>query len=287
MKRKCYRLMSPTFIRIFLWFFPLVLLVQPGPAEVNLAGAPEGLIIPFREQTLGGVVLGKIDRVNVREGDPVEADAVLIELEDALQRLEVERRRLAMDRSAALNFARNRVAVLKEELESTRKLYDQSRSVSQEEINRKQLDYAMAVSELKQLEQDVGLAEIEYQMAQEELEQRRIRAPHAGVVTEVQVEAGEIARPGQPMVSLVSVRQCYLQCHLDPRRAETLEVGQKVQVVVPLATEKVILEGKIDLIAPTVDAASGLRQVRVLFDNPERRVAPGMSAFVILNPNSG
>lgn len=268
----------------YLWSLVLGLLVLPSGAALDFSTAPEGIIIPYREQTLGGVVLGKIETIHVREGEVVESGAVLIELRDELQALEVERRKLAKDRSAALEFARNRMLVLREELESTQKLFEQSRSVSQEEINRKKLDYEMAVSELKQLEQEIGLAEIDYQMAQEELEQRRIRAPHAGIITEILVEEGEISRPGQPLVSLVSIHQCYVKCYLDPKQAESLEMGQQVGVVVPLASDTIQLPGQIDLIAPTVDAASGLRQIRVLFENPDRRVAPGLSAFLVLDP---
>lgn len=253
----------------------------------DIAGAPEGLIIPLREQTLGAVVLGEIDTIHFQEGDRVEAGTLLLEMNTDLQELEVERRRLATDKTAELEFARTRVDVLNEELESTQKLYEKSRSVSREEINRKTLDYKMAVSELKRLQQDVELAEIEHAMAREELDQRRIRAPHTGILTEIMVEEGEICRPGQPLISMVDVSQCYLKCHLEPEQAESLEAGQPVTVVVPLASEQVVLPGVVDLIYPTVDAASGLRRVRILFDNPGARVSPGMAGYVLFEPPEG
>lgn len=250
--------------------------------ETDFSGAPEGLIEPLREQTLGAVVLGKLATVHVKEGDAVAAGEILLEMDTDLQELELERRRLAMDMGAELKFARLRASVLQEELESTQELFEKSRSVSREEINRKTLDYQMAVSELERLEQEAQLAKVEYEMAKKELEQRRIRAPHAGTITSIQIEEGEICRPGQPLISMVDISQCYLKCHVDPEVAESLHHGRQVTVVVPLATEWIRIPGMVDLIAPTVDAASGLRRIRILFENPDNRVSPGMAAYALL-----
>lgn len=242
--------------------------------------SPEGLIVPSREQVLGAVVLGQVRTISFREGEYVEKDGILLEMENKTQQLEVDRRRLLMESEAELEFARIRAQILEEELEAAEQLLERTRSVSREEINQRRLDYMMALTEVQRLEREQELAVIDYQLAEEELEKRRLRAPHSGTITRILVEEGEICQPGQPLLEMMDIRHCYLECHLSPELVALLELGQPVTVVVTQAGNTVELPGTIDLIAPTIDAASGLRRVRVLFENSELKVAPGQTARI-------
>lgn len=244
---------------------------------------PEGLIVPFREVTLGAVVLGRIDEIHFREGDRVRAGDLLLEMDTAMQELEVERRDLVRQTQVELEIAHERVTTLRQELESTRELFEKSRSISQEEVNRKKLDYQTAVAEVERLKREQQLAEVAYRMAVEEMEQRRIHAPHDGTVSEILVEAGEICQPGQPLLEMVDSGRCYLEVHLDTSQTNRLERGREVRLAVPVDSGQRTVTGTVDLIFPTVDAASGLRKVRILFDNPDRAVTPGLTARVLLD----
>lgn len=252
----------------------------------NLSGLPEGIVKPLRDQTLSAVVLGKIAHVNVQKGDSVEKGEVLIEMDRSLQDLELEHRRITMDNEAQLKIARERLEILKSELESTRELFEEARSISREEINRKLLDYQSAQGQVEELKRERRLAEVEYEITQEEIERRLIRAPHGGQITDVLVEEGEVYQPGQPLLEMVDASECYVECNLDADRVEKLELGQVVQIIVEMAGSRTVFEGEIRVISPVIDAASGLRNIRVYFDNSENRVAPGRNAYLVIGEPS-
>ena len=81
----------------------------------------------------------------------------------------------------------------------------------------------------------------------------------------------------QPLVRVVDTRQCYFVCNLEAKAAGRLKCGQGVKLEIETAPAPVHIEGKIVFLSPVVDPASGLQKVKVLFDNPEGKICPGVA----------
>ena len=56
-----------------------------------------------------------------------------------------------------------------------------------------------------------------------------------------------------------------------------LRPGQSVNLEIDSGPSTVLIQGTISFVSPVVDAASGLMKIKVIFDNPEARVRPGVA----------
>src|SRR6185503_20274661 len=97
-------------------------------------------IQPFREATLSAAVIGRISKINFKDGEAVTADAVILELDKRAEEIEAARRKIVWEVRAELDAATARVDTLKRDLESTRKLQEKTQSVSKDELAKKSLD---------------------------------------------------------------------------------------------------------------------------------------------------
>lgn len=250
----------------------LLLLSLSATAETHFSG----LVEPFRDVLLSSAVPGRISAIPFREGSRVEEGATLIQLEARVEELEVSRRRAIFEDQSELMAARERLALLRDELESTRALAERTGSVSREELNRKQLETVLAQLDVSRLEQSQQREQIELQIAEERLALQRITAPFSGVVAQLPLDEGESVQANQPAIRLVDEAQAFLVVNIPAELARTLQLGQPVRLRFHLA-ELLEKTGEVAFLSPVVDPASGLRRVKFLFDNSASRVEPGIS----------
>lgn len=257
-------------LRLFLYAFSVQLFCSSVSAST-------GLIEPLQQATLASTVVGRIERVLVKEGDVVKAGQPLVELERELETLDAERRLLVAENKAEIEIARERAALLEREYQATVKLRSATGSVSQDELNKKEIESKLAQAEVAQLVVREQIEALEYKIAREQLERRIIRAPADGVITRVHAQPGEICEVRQPLVAFVNASSCYLVANLEPAVAARLSVGAKVRVRV----ESVEVVGTVDSMSPVVDSASGLRRVKILLPNADGRITPGLVGMLI------
>ena len=213
-----------------------------------------GIIQPFIDVTLSAPVPGIVTSRKIKEGDRVRQGDLLLELDNNLERLEVDRRRIVRDQKRAV-------------YESTKKLFGTTKGVSKEELD--------------QTETEFRVAEVEHGMAEEQLRRRQIVTPHSGEVTEILIEAGEACGSYQPLIRVVDTRQCYLVTNMEARELGRFKSGQNVTLEVDLGDGKARVPGRIDFLSPVVDPASGLSVMKVLFDNKDGQIRPGLTGVVL------
>jgi RND family efflux transporter MFP subunit len=251
-------------------------------AEPLAALEARGLVQPEWEATLAATVLGRVDRIAVREGDVVESGAVLLELERRSEQIDAARRRIVLESTAELEAARARRDLLQRELEASRRLFESTRSVSQEEVDQKALAVRLAQSEVEQLEQREEIERLEYEYAEEQVRRRTIVAPHSGVVVEILPKLGEVCEPRQPLVRMIDATRVRVVLDVEGLRLPPVRVGERVPVYLEQPGGELRVQGTIDFVAPVIDAASGLRRMRVVVENADGRVLPGVTARVRL-----
>jgi len=139
------------------------------------AVAVHGITEPFRNLILksGGKRnppwSGKIAHVCVEEGDAVEAGQILVELDRSEEEVDARIRAFIAESAAELNSASAKERILGSLLEAARKLYDKTRSISREDIERKELDYQLAAFEHQRLQVVKEREKLESIMAKDSL----------------------------------------------------------------------------------------------------------------------
>lgn len=235
--------------------FLLCLLALAGPQSVRAADrfTASGITEPIFDVTVGAPAAGIVSRRLFNEGDSVQAGQVLIELDKRLEELEAERRKLVEEQR-------------KTDFEATRLLFQNTKGVSKEELEKREVEYKVAA--------------VEREMAAEQLQKRLIAAPLAGQIVEFYVDVGEACQPYQSVLRLVDTRQCYFVANVEARAAAQLRLQQAVRLEIDAGAHPVLLEGRIVYLSPVVDPASGLLRVKALFDNPDGKVRPGVAGIM-------
>jgi membrane fusion protein, multidrug efflux system len=193
---------------------------------------------------------GILRKVIVQVGDSVAAGDTLALLADETLQLEERGTRLAWNKA-------------------------QSRLVRVQQLH---ANGGVSTQDLETLEFEVQAAELFWQKAQMSLAQAVLIAPACGIVAEIYTQEGERISAGQSLLHLIKPRDLKAELFL---AADQLEVSQNDAVVAIGATGERV-EGRITLISPLIDTASGTCRIVAEFPNAGQVFRPGMVVSVEL-----
>ncbi len=210
-----------------------------------------GITEPYLYVTLSAPVPGIIAVRHFKEGDRVKKGQPILELDKTLEELEVTRRTTIAEEK-------------KRDYDSTAVLFERTKSVSKEDLLKKESEAKVAAAE-----RDIAI---------EVLKRRIVTAPFDGQITEIVREVGEASDEYQPLARFVDVSRCYFISNLEAKLAARLKLEQAVQLEVETGAAPIPVTGKVIFISPVVDSASGLVKIRIVFDNADGRIRPGLAA---------
>jgi HlyD family secretion protein len=117
-----------------------------------------------------------------------------------------------------------------------------------------------------------------------------IVAPLDGIVDVRAVREGEYVNPGQPIVTLINPDDLWIRVDVEESYIDRIRVGDKLTVQLPSGVQRegtVIFRGVDASFATQRDVSRTKRdiktfEVRLRVDNSDRRLAVGMTAYVLL-----
>jgi HlyD family secretion protein len=117
-----------------------------------------------------------------------------------------------------------------------------------------------------------------------------IRSPIAGVVDVAAARAGEIVNPGQPIVTLINPDDLWVRADVEESYIDGIKLGDSLTVRLPSGDVRrgvVFYRGADAGFATQRDVSRTKRdiktfEIRIRVDNRDRRLATGMTAYVIL-----
>ncbi|MFK5926819.1 MAG: efflux RND transporter periplasmic adaptor subunit [Desulfuromusa sp.] len=252
---------------------------QLSPAEqVGISGFTE----PAQDSALGLSITGRVTAIKVAEGETVKRGQLLLQLDQDLELLEVKRRKLLWESKVEIKSVSLQVKTLQNHLNSTRDLYQSTGSIPREELENKELEHAFAVAELNRLKTAEQREKIEYNTARQQLTKRNLYAPFAGQIAEILIGIGENCEVDTPLIRLVDNSHGYFVANVELEIVTNLALGQQVQLQLQNGADPLTIEAKLVFISPLIDPASGLRKIKVEFDNQEQKVVPGVAGMLIL-----
>jgi len=263
---------------VLLLFILLLLPLNSHGQQLSISGFTE----PYVDALLGISVTGRVAKIHLPEGTTVEKGQVILELDQELEELEVQRRKLLWTSRAEVQSAARQVKTLRSHLNATKKLYKTTGSVPREELENQELEHALAVDELKRLEDAEKREKIEYGFAQQQLSRRSLRAPFSGQIAELLIDVGENCELDTPLVHLVNTHRGYFVANVEVNVSQKLSMGQTVELQLQSGLETVSRNAEIVFISPVVDPASGLRKIKAQFDNSDGSIIPGVAGVMIL-----
>ena len=235
-----------------------------------------GILRPVEEVVIKSELAGLVQNIAVKEGDLVREGQLLIELDNAHQKINLELAQTLIIKAKA-TVDETRVVLENAEKESERiqmaanALPRKELEDIRDQVLRLRASLAAQTAELARAEQEVKLRE-------QELKDTQILAPFNGTVTEIFIHKGESLRPiDTPVLQLVGLDQLFAELRLPSNFVSKIRLRQivKVQVEGEWMGRTGAIDGEITYINPTVDAAS--RTFKVKVGIPARGpVRPGM-----------
>ena len=274
-------------------------------------------------------ISGRIDKVLVKEGDTVKADDVLLEIAtpeinaklgqvkaqseaaQAKSRLVNEGARSEQVEAAKAQFKRAKAqatlakksfarvdSLFKEGLVSAQK-HDEARAALDNATNAElaaKSQYEMAVTGAR-ADEKVAAAALASQAKEGVAEvqslanEAKVRAPRAGEVSRIVLEAGEVTGAGFPLVTLIDLNDQWAIFNIREDEMQQIKMGGKLKATIPALSDKAV-EFQIYFISPRADYATwrstkqssgyDMRtfEVRARPVTPVEGLRPGMSVLV-------
>ena len=284
--------------------------IEAAPLPVKAVPARRGeLIIKLkspgeafteRKIALKAEVSGVVKSLNVSEGKHVKTGEILLELEDREYRLRLEKQQalrlkylsdLYLERQFAVADKEVPAAIL-EKLNKAEAEFNKASSafrkglVSQADFEKAEKDYEIVLIEAGRKKDEIMASskgvtgqEIEVKIAQMELDKTRIRAPFAGIITDIKISPREHIDAGRELFTLVNISQIRVKAKVLESEIGKMSVGREVDLRFSAYPGKVF-KGLVEAISPIVNAEDKTCAVHISVDNPTEEIKPGMHAEV-------
>lgn len=230
--------------------------VKVNVTDVKPVPLNDILILPGQTEALHDVVLsaergGRVEWIGPKEGEVVETGQAIVKIDMAAA-------------TAALNKAKASY-VLSKKLAKRRQKLHSSNVLSKEELDQAETDLALARGNLRE-------AQVAY-------DQGLVKAPFKGVVNNLYIDPGEYVDTGAPVADLVNVDSIRINVNVPEMDVRYLKKGEFAQVTVD-AYKGEKWTGEIYFVAFKADPATKTFKVRVVVNNEDGRIRPGMLARV-------
>lgn len=189
----------------------------------------------------------------------------------------------ALDQSrTAYDAAKARVDALNQQVDAQRAAVALARSNAEQVSERRSqvaaTEHQRAAASAQRTKADVRLAYSE------------IKAPIAGIVDVLASRQGEVVTPGQPIVTLVNPDDLWVRVDVEETYIDGVRIGDRLTVRLPSGVERegtVFYRGADASFATQRDVSRTKRdiktfEVRLRVDNSDRRLALGMTTYVLL-----
>jgi HlyD family secretion protein len=229
-----------------------------------------------------------------------EANVASTEAQQAAAASELENTRAIFERTQ--NLARQNVVSAQEldqartsfqgaqaKLDSLKKQADAARAaVALARSNAEQVK--MRRSQLEANRHQEAAAAAQKTKADVRLSYTELHAPIEGIVDVRPVRIGEVVTPGQPVLTLINPDDLWVRADIEETYIDRVRIGDKITVRLPSGDERpgtVFYRGVDATFATQRDVSRTKRdiktfEVRLRCDNKDRRLAVGMTAYVLL-----
>jgi len=271
----------------------------------------DGALFPQDQASLMPKIAAPVQKFYVNRGDHVKQGQLLAVLEnrdlidaaaESKGTLEQAESNLRATQGATVPEA---VVKAQTDVESAREARDNARKVLESRqqlfkqgalagrlVDESQVAYAQAESQyraaqehLKTLqsvskEEQLKSAAAQVQSAKAHLESQEVQvaythilSPMPGIIADRPLNAGEMANPGSPVITVMDISRVMARINIPEADASSVKVGQTATLTQPDSKEEV--EGKVKVVSPAADANTTTVQVWIQIDNPGERLKPG------------
>ncbi|MEN6561571.1 MAG: efflux RND transporter periplasmic adaptor subunit [Acidobacteriota bacterium] len=243
---------------------------------------------------------GTVKSLLAAEGRHVRQGDLLVEIDDREFRLNLERLEAQRLRYLSELFLERQFSIAEEplaqsvvdKLAGAQADYDRvsegfkSGVASQADLEKAQAALELALIEAGRKKEEVqaatkGLtqAEVDVKIARLALEKTRVRAPFAGIVTDLKLSPNERLDAGRELFTLVDISRIKVKAKVLESEVGKVVAGRNVDLRFSAFPGRTF-RGRIEAVSPIVNTEDKTCAVYVAMDNPSEEIKPGMHAEV-------
>ncbi|MBX2859289.1 MAG: efflux RND transporter periplasmic adaptor subunit, partial [Cellvibrionaceae bacterium] len=110
-------------------------------------------------------------------------------------------------------------------------------------------------------------------------------SPQDGFIDNLNIREGFYVQPGTTLFSIGAIDRVWVEAEIFERQASLVKQGQQVSMMLDYLPG-ITWRGRVDYIYPTLDSKTRTLRLRVVFDNPEKKLLPNMFAQVLIYSES-
>jgi len=198
-------------------------------------------------------VSGLVEWLGVEEGDKVQEGQVLAKLDDQELVLELERTQA--------------------QVENYRRLYERARDMYQKDL--------ISRESFENTKYQYETAKAQYESARLRVEYARIRSPIMGILTRRFIELGGQVTINQKVFTVADYDTLFARIYVPEKEIKKVSIGQKARITVEAFPDQSFW-GRVKMISPVVDPASGTVKVTIEIPKRQTELLPGMFASVYI-----
>ena len=259
--------------------------------DITSKVSANGRIDAQRKVDLSANVMGQIVNLAVREGDVVKKGDFLLQIDQkqlaaTAQGAEASMNALFSDREAS----RANLAEAQRSFDCAQKNYNE-RIIPLAELDRARSTLDSARANVGAIDRRIEQSRANLAAARDTLSKTTMRAPMAGIVTALPVEAGEVAvigtmnNPGTKLLTIADMSVVEAVMEVDETDIPAVKVGQRASVTIDAYPNKTF-SGVVTEVGSSPMTRSGVTsgaeavnfEVKIQIENPPAGVRPGFSA---------
>jgi len=275
-----------------------VVVKTAAEGDVNSTQEITGTLAPAQAVNIFSKLSGQVKSVLADVGDTVQAGELLLQIDtkelnaqlrqaEAAVRVvrdQADQARIAME-SARINLdlaqkTYDRIKILADTGAVSQSQFDDAQNkldLARKQYESAQKQYAIATgSAMEQAQAAVNTVQVQ-------ISNSEITSPITGVVTNRNINPGEVAAPGVPLLTLADTANLRLQGTVSEALVPLLSVGQEIKIAVDVLPGRVF-KGEIARIGPVAATTGQYFPIDIKIKNPGELKA-GMTARVDLQVN--
>lgn len=247
--------------------------VQKG--DIASVSAISGKLEALHQVNVVAKVTGKVKEITSQVGQPIKKGEAIFVIDDTDIKSQLDQAQAALSMAEA-NYRQNRERFenAKKDLERGEMLFKEG-AISEQALE--QMRAAASDAGLQVLEAQLAQARASYDMALKQYKECWVASPIDGTVAYINVGVGETVSPGVPVAMVVDMSAVVLKGSIGESLINQVEKQGSIDVRIPSAGDTPFT-GTITEISPAADLRTGLFGLKVLIQNPDGVIKPGMFA---------
>jgi RND family efflux transporter MFP subunit len=254
-----------------------------GAADAPTLLNASGYVTPRRRATVAAKITGKVTQIYIDEGMKVQQGQVLAQLDDSDYQVALASAKADAAATGAARIDLNvQLAQAQRELTRSQQLAESGIQTA-EALDTARTAVKSLQAKIDLANADVVASEAKVRVAEQSLENCKVRAPFSGLVVSKDAQPGEMVSPISAgggftrtgIATIVDMASLEIEVDVNENYIARVKPGMRVEATLDAYPDWHI-PGRVRTVIPTADREKGTVKVRATFDQLDPRILPDM-----------